>query len=116
MNTFDSIETVRRKDAPVRAAAGWDNVVFVCRKCMKRQKGEIEGPSLRKQLKSALKSRGAGKRLRIVECACLDLCPKHGVTLARGSELGDAKKLRVVRNGDDPQRVVDWLLTPSGND
>ena len=70
------------------------------------------GSPLRKQLKQALKKRGAGKRVRVVQCGCLDLCPKHGVTLARGRELGDTKKLRVVKNDDDLQMVIDWLLTP----
>ncbi|NGY04723.1 (2Fe-2S) ferredoxin domain-containing protein [Solimonas terrae] len=94
---------------PTRARASWDDAVFVCSKCMKRQKDEWRGPPLRKQLKQALKARGLGKRLRVVPCGCLDLCPKHGVTMARGSELRDAGKLRVLRNGDDPRTAIDWL-------
>ncbi|HEY9547068.1 MAG TPA: hypothetical protein VIR56_13745 [Solimonas sp.] len=106
----NDLEMTTRRQAPIRAAASWDEVLFVCGKCPKRQKGELSGPPLRKQLKHALKSQGVGKRIRVVQCGCLDLCPKHGVTLARSRELGDDKKLRVVRNGDDLQRVVDWLL------
>lgn len=109
MNANDS-EAVPHRETPVRAAASWDEVLFVCGKCMKRQKDEWPGPPLRRQLKRSLKTTGVGKRIRVVQCGCLDLCPKHGVTLARGRELGDAKKLRVVKNGDDPQAVVDWLL------
>lgn len=111
---MDGIDkAISQRQAPIRAAASWDDVLFVCSKCMKRQKGDGSGSSLRKQLKQALKSHGEGKRVRVVACACLDLCPKHGVTLARGSELGDAKKLWVVRRGDDPKMVVDWLLAPT---
>lgn len=113
MNANDSEPAVRRA-APIRAAASWDDVLFVCGKCMKRQKGDWSGPPLRKQLKHALKSEGVGKQIRVVQCGCLDLCPKHGVTLARGSELGDAKKLRVVSSGDDLRMVVDWLLPGTG--
>jgi hypothetical protein len=109
MNANDS-EAIPRRETPIRAAASWDEVLFVCGKCVKRQNGERPSPPLRKRLKQALKTTVAGKRIRVVQCGCLDLCPKHGVTLARGSELGDAKKLRVVKNGDDPQMVVDWLL------
>ncbi|NKF23699.1 (2Fe-2S) ferredoxin domain-containing protein [Solimonas marina] len=106
---MDGVKT----DKPIRAAAGWDDVVFVCGKCMRKMKRDDEAPPLRKWLKRELKARGAGKRLRIVECGCLDLCPKHGVTLARGRELGEGrKKLRVLRPGDDPQCVLDWLLDP----
>lgn len=107
-------ESLQRRTAPTRAAASWDEVLFVCAKCMKRQKGEWSGPPLRKQLKHALKAQGLAKQIRVVSCSCLDLCPKHAVTLARGRELGgapgDAKKLRVVRHDDDLQMVVDWLL------
>jgi hypothetical protein len=96
-----------RGGGPTRAAASWDELLLVCRKCAKRQSHARDGLPLRKVLKQALK--GAAPRMRVVECACLDLCPKDGVTLALGSELGDARKLRVLRNGDDVQRVVDWL-------
>jgi predicted metal-binding protein len=103
------------KRHPIRAAPDWDDVVFVCAECMRRgddddDDDDDELGSLRKWLKRELKSRGLKKRLRVVECSCLDLCPKRGVVLARGSELAsDRKKLRVHRLGDDPQALIDWL-------
>ena len=106
MGTTDS------KRLPIRAAPDWDDVVFVCAECMRRGDDDEALGSLRKWIKRELKSRGLKKQLRIVECSCLDLCPKRGVVLARGSELAtDRKKLRVHRSGDDPQALIDWLAS-----
>ena len=100
---------------PIRAAPDWDDVVFVCAKCMRRDDGG-ELSSLRKWLKGELKARGFKKRIRVVESGCLDLCPKRGVVLARGSELAaDGKKLRVHRQGDDPQALINWLTRTSSD-
>src|SRR3546814_3657891 len=57
----NDLEMTTRRQAPIRAAASWDEVLFVCGKCPKRQKGELSGPPLRKQLKHALKSPGDRK-------------------------------------------------------
>lgn len=101
--------------APTRADAGWDEVLFVCAECRARRDGEAL--PLRKWLRRELKAAGLKKRLRVVECGCLDLCPKRGVTLARGGELcGPGKKLRVLREGEDPRRVLDWLLETGAAD
>lgn len=98
------------RERPIRAGAGWDEIVLVCSDCMRRSDDERLS-SLRKWLKRQLKALGYKKRIRVVECGCLDLCPKRGVVLVRGSELaGAGKKLRVHRQGDDPQQLVDWLI------
>lgn len=103
------METIDTKRLPIRAAPDWSDVLFICAECMRRGDDD-ELSSLRKWLKRELKSRGLKKRLRVVECSCLDLCPKRGVVLALGSELAaDRKKLRVHRSGDDPQALIDWL-------
>jgi hypothetical protein len=87
-----------------------EDLVLVCRKCQKKSDG-VDGKSLSKWLKRALKSEGQGKRFRIVQVDCLGLCPKHAVTLLRASDVGRSRKpLQVFREGEDPQRVVDWLL------
>jgi len=100
---------------PVRAAPPWDDVMFVCAKCMRRDdEGELS--SLRKWIKRELKVRGLNKRIRVVESGCLDLCPKRGVVLALGSELaGEGKKLRIHRRGDDPRALLDWLCAQPGH-
>jgi predicted metal-binding protein len=105
MQTLDD-----HKRLPIRAAADWQEIVFICSECTRRS-DEDETASLRKWLKRELKSRGFKKRIRIVECSCLGLCPKRGVVLARGSELAtnERKKLRVHRAGDNPQALLDWL-------
>ena len=98
---------------PLRARPPWDDVVFVCGRCVRRSGGEDE-PSLRKWIKRALESRGLSDRIRVVESGCLDLCPKKGVVLVRGSELGaDGGKVRIHRRGDDRQGIIDWLTSDS---
>lgn len=95
---------------PVRAAAPWSEVLFVCSKCARRNDRDAELP-LRKWLKRELAERGLKKQVRVVEAGCLDLCPKKGVTLALGSELAasDQKKLRVHRRGDDREALIEWV-------
>jgi predicted metal-binding protein len=87
-----------------------EDLVLVCRKCQKNSAG-VDGKPLSKWLRRELKSRGQGKRFRVVRVDCLDLCPKNAVTLLRGSDIGrSAKPLQVFRDGEDPQRLMDWLL------
>ena len=88
------------------SAIGWSELVFVCSKCMKRQDRE----DLRGEIKHALKHAGR-RELRVVACGCLDLCPKNGVTLARGRDLAiKPPLLRVIGEDDRMQDIVDWLL------
>lgn len=102
---------------PTAAKAGWKELVLVCRKCSRAQSAGVDGKGtpLRKWLKRELKARGAGKRMRVVDSGCLDLCPRRGVTIARGSELMRGKPLRIFREGDDPAALVEWLLSPTGD-
>ncbi len=88
------------------AAVGWSELAFVCSKCMKRQDRE----NLRGDLKRAIKQAGH-RELRIVTCGCLDLCPKDGVTIARGRDLAiKPPLLRVIAEKDRLEDVVNWLL------
>ncbi|MGB4857993.1 MAG: hypothetical protein WBP11_01570, partial [Dokdonella sp.] len=88
------------------AAVGWSELVFVCSKCMKRQDRE----DLRGELKRALKHAGH-RELRVVACGCLDLCPKEGVTIARGRDLAATPPLlRVLGVDDEIDDIVGWLL------
>lgn len=90
---------------PACVASPWADVVFICNKCMKRQGRD----DLRDDLKHAL--RKAGHRdLRVVACGCLDLCPKHAVTVALGSELASQPPLlRKIGEHDRVESVLDWL-------
>ncbi|MGH8173833.1 MAG: hypothetical protein ACREPX_11870 [Rhodanobacteraceae bacterium] len=89
----------------VPAPKKWTEVVFVCSKCMKRQQRK----ALRSDLKHALKK--AGRRdIRVIASGCFDLCPKRGVTIARGADLGAPARLHVLDNRDDVEVVERWLL------
>ena len=88
------------------AAVAWSELVFVCSKCMKRQDRE----DLRGELKRALKQAGH-RELRVVACGCLDLCPKDGVTVARGRDLAmQPPALRVIGERDRVEEIVEWLI------
>ena len=92
----------------VPAPKKWTEVVFVCSKCMKRQ----DRRELRKDLKRGFKE--AGRRdVRVMTTGCFDLCPKRGVTIARGRDLGIPARLHVLDNGDDAELAVRWLLAPA---
>lgn len=97
---------------PAPAAAPWRDVVLVCSKCLRRQDRE----DFRGELKQALKK--AGRRdLRVVLVGCLDLCPKDGITLARGADLGGPDPRLIVVDGRmEAREACSWLLQdqPSG--
>jgi hypothetical protein len=89
----------------VPAPKSWTEVVFVCAKCMKRQ----DRRELRKELKRELKL-GGGRDMRVVAAGCFDLCPKRGVTIARGRDLCVPAKLHVLDNGDGADVAARWAL------
>ena len=92
--------------------APFEDVLIICSKCAAKlgrgRKGKTE---LRGELKHALKKRGLGKSVRVVETTCLDLCPKGGQTVALGRDLA-AGRLWVVGPDADGEDVVK-LLCPS---
>ncbi|MEO8010249.1 MAG: hypothetical protein ABI650_01250 [Dokdonella sp.] len=58
-------------------------------------------------MKRALKQHGS-KNMRVVGCACLDVCPARAITLAIASDLGAARPLlRIVERKHD---VVELAL------
>lgn len=87
-------------------AARWKEAVFLCSKCMKRQDRKHLRGELRKLLKGERR-----KDIRVIACGCLDVCPKHGVTIARSGELGERPpRLHVLDNRDGVADVRRWLL------
>lgn len=91
---------------PARTArAPFREVVVVCAKCSRKAGGE----PLRKTLKRALKSGAWGRKVRVVETSCLDLCPKRRVAVATGAQLA-AGRLMVVAPGAPAETVLDALL------
>jgi len=63
---------------------------------------------LRGELKRALKRRGLGDSIRIVDSGCLDLCPKDGQTVATGRQLAEGRLLVVdpKASGEDVARLL----------
>jgi hypothetical protein len=90
--------------------APWSEVVLVCAKCAAKlgrgRKGKTE---LRGEIRHALKARGLGKRVRVVETGCLDLCPKDGQTIATGRQLAKGR-LAVFGPRADGDEVVEGLF------
>jgi hypothetical protein len=90
--------------------APWSEVVLVCAKCAAKlgrgRKGKTE---LRGEIRHALKARGLGKRIRVVETGCLDLCPKDGQTIATGRELAKGR-LAVFGSHASGEEVAERLF------
>lgn len=87
-------------------AAPWSDLVLVCSKCLRKQGRE----ELRGELKRALKH--AGRRdVRVVVSGCLDVCPKDGVALARGADLGARPpRVSVADASATPDALARWAL------
>lgn len=93
---------------PIRARtarAPFREVVVVCAKCRRKAGGK----PLRKTLKRALKSGAWGRKVRVVETSCLDLCPKRRIAVATGAQLA-AGRIAVVDRDAQAEAVLDALL------
>ncbi len=90
--------------------APWTEVVLVCAKCAaKAGRGRKGKTELRAEIKQALKRRGLGKSVRVLETGCMDLCPEGGQTVATGRQLGQGR-LCVVGAQTDGEAVADLLF------
>jgi len=64
------------KNVVTDARPAWTNgLVLVCREC------DGDAKRLRRRFKDALDEIGARKRVRVVECGCVDLCPKRATAI-----------------------------------
>ncbi|MEO8460443.1 MAG: hypothetical protein ABI451_07935 [Dokdonella sp.] len=94
------------------AAARWSDLVMICGKCMRRQLRT----DLRRELRRMLSSRGK-RDFSIIECGCLTVCSTHGITVARGSDLGgDPSRLHVFHCDDGVAALCDWVLSDQSLD
>jgi len=94
------------KDEP----APWSEVVLVCAKCAaKLDRGRKGKTELRGEIRHALKRRGLGKTVRVIETSCLDLCPKDGQTVATGRQVA-AGRLSAFGANADGEAVVKVLF------
>ncbi len=69
-----------------RVKARWTNAVLVCRKCSRKLKGGGFGADGDKPLAKAMRKhlhlgKGPKSGAGIIEVGCLDVCPKHAVTV-----------------------------------
>jgi len=95
---------------PRTEPAPWSDVVVICTKCAaKLGRGHRGKTELRGEIKHALKHRGLGKRIRVVEVSCLDLCPKGGQTVATSRQMAKGR-LTVVGPDADGEDVVKLLF------
>lgn len=82
------------------ATTKWQTLIAVCGKC------DGDSKSLRRAIKDELKSRGE-RDARVVRTSCLDICPKHAVTVAVSGP--GVTRCVVVRSADDAAAVVAML-------
>jgi predicted metal-binding protein len=83
-------------------------IVLVCRKCERKMKHAGKQSSLAKLaklLKKRTKHNEEGQRLRVVEVACMKMCPKGGVTVCTQQQLS-RHECCIVRTKADVEALV----------
>jgi predicted metal-binding protein len=87
-------------------------LLLICRKCARKLDGGF-GPkrkqTLGRLLKDALRAGGRRGELRVIETACLGLCPNNAVTLLRANRPG---RLLAIPAGSDATAVLAALDLP----
>jgi predicted metal-binding protein len=102
--------------APLSRSTPWRQVIIVCRKCGKKLNGGF-GPkrkeTLKATLREALRDGGQRRQVRVMETACLGLCPKNGVTALNATHPG---VIHVIPRGLDGSAAVQTLVVAAGNE
>ena len=99
---------------PIDEPAPWSEVVLICAKCAaKLGRGRKGRTELRGEIKHALKHRGLGKQVRVVETTCLDLCPKNGQTIATRRSLAEGRLCVFAADADGTTVVGRLFPRPS---
>ena len=87
----------------------WRDVIILCRKCGKKRHGGF-GPKLKQTLKDtlrqALQDVGRRRQVRVMETACLGICPKDGVTALNASRPGIIHVIPVGSDGPVAMRTL----------
>jgi predicted metal-binding protein len=79
-------------------------IVLACRKCQKKLKGDQRLGVLSK-LKKVVKRHNKAhptKQLQVINVPCMDLCPKHGVTVC----ISTRNCLSVLRSEEDIEKLA----------
>lgn len=83
-------------------AAPWDGrLVLACRKCQKKLKGDraLEALAKLKRTVKGLNRQHAGNELFVINVACMDVCPKGGVTVCRPEDAPG--RVSILRSEED---------------
>ena len=95
---------------PLSRPTPWRDVILVCRKCGKKLRGGFGAKrkdDLKTVLRQALREAGRRRDVRVIETACLGLCPKRGVTALNAS---DPSVIHVIPAGTDGEAAARTLL------
>lgn len=89
------------------AAVGWADLIMICGKCMRRE----SLTDLRAELQKALRHRSV-RDFSVIECGCLNVCSKEGITVARSGDYGsDPSRLHVFHRDDGVATLCNWVLS-----
>jgi predicted metal-binding protein len=93
-----------------KARTQWEDILLVCSKCSRKARGGF-GPKGRKRLDKVLRDeldlgKGRKARIRIVMTPCFKLCPRKGVTVAKGSK---PDTLYIVPHGMAVEEIAETL-------
>jgi hypothetical protein len=97
-----SVPTKSDRALLTRARLTTSATLFVCAKCSR-------GKERRREFKAAMKAAGAKRQLRVVACACLDLCPKRGTATVITDGRGPAR-CAIVADSADGTHALALLL------
>jgi predicted metal-binding protein len=110
----DSQNALRLYPTPWKGEA-----VFACRKCQRRMK-KSGGPDALRKLKKWFRKRARSTpeapAVSVIEISCLKLCPKGGVTVFSGRQLGRELGISIARSEEDLEKLycelTDVALSP----
>ncbi|MBK9324059.1 MAG: (2Fe-2S) ferredoxin domain-containing protein [Bdellovibrionaceae bacterium] len=95
-----------------------DGIFLICEKCgksldgLKLKESGNASDNLKKYLKSELKDRGYGKRIRVINSGCLDVCIKDAVAVSYIPVDTSVQRMEVstVHPEEDRERILKDLL------
>ena len=95
-----------------------DAVVMICEKCgksldgIKLKEGGSAPENLKKYLKGEMKERGYGKKIRVINSGCLDICIKNTVAVSYNPVDTSKQKQQTmtVHPEEDRQQILTFLI------
>jgi predicted metal-binding protein len=95
-----------------------DAVVMICEKCgkslddLKLKEDGNASENLKKYLKGQMKELGHGKRIRVINSSCLDICQKNKVAISYNpvDTTQHQQQIFTVHPEEDRQQVLNYLI------